>query len=383
VGSHGDHAQGYHLENGRLLVVRVAISHIAGLTTVFVRAITGRLGESVAELERVNQRMHNKVMIVDNRATFIGGRNIGDEYMGLNASFNFHDIDVLGIGPVARQASAVFDSYWNSEWVMPVSALQLQITPEEQSGGRRQLMKNLEEAESLAQSSLSPRSWSNELAELQQRLYIGTSRVESDLPRGAVIDHVMLDHIHDLMAAARRELLIVNAYIIPTDQGIDRLREFDDRGVKVRILTNSLASHDVPAVNSHYKRWRKPILAAGADLYELRHDGQMRQQVADTAPTRSRFMGLHSKAMVVDRSSVFIGSMNYDPRSALFNTEMGVFIESTGLGAALETRLSLSSTSSARNPFTSKFSLSIRRQREIPFMQWNYSRRQPRIIVNP
>jgi len=299
------------------------------------RAITGRLGESVAELERVNQRMHNKVMIVDNRATIIGGRNIGDEYMGLNPSFNFHDLDVLGIGPVARQASTVFDAYWNSEWVMPVSALQLQITPGEQSEGRRLLMNNLDEATSLAQFSLLPRTWSNELAELQQRLHFGTSRVESDLPRGPDIDHVMLNHIHDSMAAAKRELLIVNAYIIPTDQGIDRLRELEDRGVHVSILTNSLASHDVPAVNSHYKNWRKPILAAGADLYELRHDGQMRQQVADTAPTRARFMGLHSKAMVVDRSSVFIGSMNYDPRSALFNTEMGVFIESDGLGTAL------------------------------------------------
>jgi putative cardiolipin synthase len=105
--------------------------------------------------------------------------------------------------------------------------------------------------------------------------------------------------------------------------------------VDIRILTNSLASHDVPAVNSHYKRWRKPILEAGAELYEMRHEAAIQPLVSDTPPTHAKFMGLHSKAMVVDRNQVYIGSMNYDPRSAQSNAEMGVFVESPALAEAL------------------------------------------------
>ena len=138
-----------------------------------------------------------------------------------------------------------------------------------------------------------------------------------------------------LLGTTQRELLIVNAYIIPAERGIEALRRLKQRGVTMKILTNSLASHDVPAVNSHYKQWRKPILEAGAELYEIRHDAAIQQLVSDTLPTRAKFMGLHSKAMVVDRERVYIGSMNFDPRSAIYNTEMGVFIESRGLAEAL------------------------------------------------
>jgi putative cardiolipin synthase len=97
------------------------------------RNIAGRVGESAVGFKRVNQRMHNKALIIDNRAVILGGRNVGDEYMGLNATFNFHDLDVLGIGPIARQSSEVFDSYWNSSWVMPVSALGFSMTADGRS----------------------------------------------------------------------------------------------------------------------------------------------------------------------------------------------------------------------------------------------------------
>jgi putative cardiolipin synthase len=111
--------------------------------------------------------------------------------------------------------------------------------------------------------------------------------------------------------------------------------ELNGRGVKVRILTNSLASHDVPAVNSHYKAWRKPILRSGAELYEIRPDAAVKPRIADTAPTQSKFMGLHTKAIVIDRTRVFIGSMNLDPRSAEINSEMGVVVDSPDLARAL------------------------------------------------
>jgi len=299
------------------------------------RDLGGRLGESASQFERVNQRMHNKSMIVDNRAVIIGGRNIGDEYMGLHAEFNFHDLDVLGIGPVARQASEVFDEYWNSEWVMPVSALNLSATDSEQDEAYAQLLHHLNGARSIANFALEPQAWSAELAALQERLHAGTSEVVSDYPAGNIIEHVMLQRQQEMILSAQEELLIVNAYIIPAQRGMSLLRELDGRGVDANILTNSLASHDVPAVNSHYKQWRKPILETGAKLYEMRHDAAIQPLVADTPPTHAKFMGLHSKAMAVDGKRVYIGSMNFDPRSASINTEMGAFIESPGLAKAL------------------------------------------------
>jgi putative cardiolipin synthase len=299
------------------------------------RNIAARVSEGAKKFEQLNQRMHNKALIVDNRAVILGGRNVGDEYMGLSSEFNFHDIDVLGVGPVARQTSVIFDQYWNSNWVMPVSALRMEISADELAAGAEALKSSLTDDPSLENFPLEPQSWLDALEALPASLHLGTSRVESDLPGADGIEQVMLEELRSLMRAAQSELSIVNAYIIPTDTGIAILNDLASQEVEVSILTNSLASHDVPAVNSHYKRWRKPILESGASLYELRHDAKIQASVSDTPPTRAKFIGLHSKAMVIDREYVYIGSMNFDPRSALYNTEMGAFIRSNGLGEEL------------------------------------------------
>jgi cardiolipin synthase C len=299
------------------------------------REIASRAGEMVTDLQRLNQRMHNKAMIVDNQAVILGGRNIGENYFGLSTEFNFHDLDVLGLGPVARQTSAIFDSYWNSPWVMPVSALDLPVSEAEQAEARAALLNRLIDTPSLAGFPLAPQSWSKEIAALRREWHRGTSQVFSDRPEPQTIDHVMLEKIHAMLSSAEREVRIVNAYIIPAERGIEALRSLNDRGVTIKILTNSLASHDVPAVNSHYKPLRQAILEAGADLFEIRHDAAIQPLVVDTPPTHAKFMGLHAKGMVVDGERVYIGSMNYDPRSAEINTEMGVFIDSPGLAEAL------------------------------------------------
>ncbi len=133
----------------------------------------------------------------------------------------------------------------------------------------------------------------------------------------------------------RREVLVTNAYIIPDEKTVGEIAGLVRGGVRFRVLTNSLASHDVPAVNSHYKAWRKPLLAAGVELHEMRHDAAVQSTLADTAPVKAGFMGLHVKAMVIDRERVFIGSMNLDPRSTGLNSEMGVVVESAGLAREL------------------------------------------------
>jgi putative cardiolipin synthase len=298
------------------------------------RTLAGRVGESVSEMGRVNQRMHNKALVVDNQAVILGGRNIGDEYLGLNPEFNFHDLDVVGIGPVARQTSVVFDLFWNSEWVMPASAFGLP-TPADGAAARERLFRELEATTALQKIPVPPGSWSAELAALTGRLRIGTSNVATDRPEPGTIRQDMLGVINALVESTTRELHVINAYIIPDDPVIERLRRLQGNGVTMTIVTNSLASHDVPAVNSHYKKWRKPLLDAGVQLHEMRHDAAIQAEIADTAPTRAKFMGLHAKGMVVDRERVWIGSMNFDPRSAGINTEMGVTIECKSLAEDL------------------------------------------------
>ncbi len=261
----------------------------------------------------------------------LGGRNLGDEYLGLNPVFNFHDLDVIGIGPVARQASEVFDLFWNSEWVMPAAALGLPPPQADSEAARAQLAQQLDEVPALARFPIPVQSWSAELASLGGRLHMGTSRVSTDRPEPGGIRQDMVGLVSELTRSATRELLIINAYIIPNERSIEMLQAHKAHGATVKVITNSFASHDVPAVNGHYKKWRKPIVEAGVELHEIRHDATVRSDVADTPPTRAEFMGLHSKGMVIDRERAWIGSMKFDPRSADINTEMGVVIESRSL----------------------------------------------------
>jgi putative cardiolipin synthase len=166
---------------------------------------------------------------------------------------------------------------------------------------------------------------------LPAALQPGQSRVVADRPGAEAVKHWMPQAIRTLIGTAKRELLIANAYIIPDQDMIDLLHTLTARGVAVRILTNSLATTDVPAVNSHYKLWRRDLIQAGVELHELRPDAALKAADADTPPTSSAFVGLHAKAIVLDRERVFVGSMNLDPRSAEVNSEMGVVVESPGL----------------------------------------------------
>jgi putative cardiolipin synthase len=284
--------------------------------------------------------MHNKQMIADNRAAIIGGRNLGDEYFGLNPDFNFYDLDVLGIGPVARQASTVFDRYWNSDWVRAIPKPDGEAAAPADDELSAAAMTGLMQNPSLVALGAGRTDWTPEIARLPALLAPGRSEVHTDSPvRDATTRNHMPDAIRTLMRSAKRELLITNAYIIPDDNFMADLRELAGRGVRIRILTNSLSSHDVPAVNSHYGPTRGALLAAGAELFELRADAAMRSEIVDLPPLTAGFVGLHTKAMVIDRERAFVGSMNLDPRSEVINSEMGVIIASPQLAANLAQRM--------------------------------------------
>ncbi len=300
------------------------------------RSLFSRGGEMVAEMERLNTRMHDKLLIADGRAAIIGGRNIGDHYFGLNKSYNFHDLDVLAIGEMARQSNGMFDQFWNSEWVASAENLTTEPDPQRAAEVWTKLQQKNRAAEELSSFPVEPRDWSGELAELEPQLHPGTSQVIYDEVSAAGVSQSMIGKMFAIFDQAQHELLITNAYIIPGERGIEFLRELNARGVDVRILTNSLASHDVPAVNSHYEPWRDDILDTGTRLYELRADAVI-QSIVDIPPVAAKFVGLHTKASVADGRLSFIGSMNLDPRSGAINTEMGAVIDSEGLGAALRT----------------------------------------------
>lgn len=296
--------------------------------------LAARGGEMIAEMERLNSRMHDKMIIVDGRAVVIGGRNIGDHYFGLSSAYNFHDLDLLGFGAIAQQANDMFDHFWNSDWVLSAQYLPGEPDPEYAAEAWATIQLKNRGAEELKSIGVEVRDWSAELDAIQAKLHIGTSEVAYDEATGEALTQNMTGVMRSFMNQAEQELLITNAYVIPAQRGIDWMQEFQDRGVDVRILTNSLASHDVPAVNSHYKKWRDDLINAGVELFEFRADPAI-VDIVDIPPVEGEFVGLHTKAAVVDRRWVFVGSMNLDPRSANINSEMGAFVDSPSLAEEL------------------------------------------------
>ncbi len=319
-----------------------ALANIQALPNVEVRLFNpwgnrdlgGRAGEMIAEMERLNTRMHDKLIIVDGHAVILGGRNIGDHYFGLSHDYNFRDLDVLAIGPLAADANGMFDEFWNSEWVVTAAHLTTQPDPETATEAWERIRKRTREAPELSEFPREPVDWTSEFLELLTRLHPGTAELVYDSAGSGEIDQSMIGEMFQLFESAQDELIITNAYIIPGQPALDFIQSLTDRGVHVMILTNSLASHDVPAVNSHYEPWRDDFVSAGVELFEMRHDAAIRSEI-DVPPVSAKFSGLHTKAAVIDISKTFIGSMNLDPRSASINTEMGATIYSAGLAREL------------------------------------------------
>jgi putative cardiolipin synthase len=306
------------------------------------RGLAGRAVEFVTDFSRLNQRMHNKAIIADNRAVIVGGRNLGNEYMGLSSEFNFRDVDVLGVGPAARQVSGVFDRYWNSEWVLPQKSLEGSGTLETLAAERKTLAAQVAAVAptTLQRFPVEPEDWTARLEALAAELHAGTSRAVTDSPDQGTLNHTMTETVRRLWSSADREVLVANPYIIPDELNFKRTADELKPNVRFVMLTNSLGSTDAAGVHVHYAEWRPRLVAGGVELYEVKHDATVRSLVADTAPVISGFLGLHAKVIVIDRKKVLIGSMNLDPRSRATNTEMGLVIDceplAEQLGAALD-----------------------------------------------
>jgi putative cardiolipin synthase len=314
---------------------------------------TWRVGDFVGDFGRVNRRMHNKSFTVDNQVAVVGGRNIGDEYLGANPRMAFTDLDVMAIGPVVNEVSAAFDRYWNSASAYPAgsllpppTALELaQIRAKwERRRGDAMAVNYLEAVRTLA---LMPQMKAGTLP-----LHWGPARVLSDDPSKVLqpLDRTDLQIQPMLMEAfgmPQRELLLVSPYFVPGARGAGMLADMARSGIRVSVLTNSLAATDVPSAYAGYARYRVQLLRAGVHLYELKTAAQpLDRRDGEDVRAPGGIMGsgsggssssasLHAKTFAMDRSRIFVGSFNLDPRSARLNTEMGVVMESPPLATQL------------------------------------------------
>src|SRR6266850_1170698 len=273
-----------------------------------------RLGELVTDFSRLNRRMHNKSFTADNQATIVGGRNVGDEYFGAESAVEFSDLDVLAVGAVVPEVSASFDAYWNSRSAYPVAALIPAAAPQA--------------------AELVRAAWAklNESAQAARYVSDDPSKIVNPPERS---DLHLLPRLVAALGAPDAELDLVSPYFVPTADGTAALRALAGRGVKVRVLTNSLAATDVAPVHAGYAKYRERLLRGGVRLYELKPTARPER---DDRPGGSD-ASLHAKTFAIDRSRIFVGSFNFDPRSARLNTEMGVVVESPRLAARLSSAL--------------------------------------------
>ena len=303
-----------------------------------------RIWQYVTGFGRQTRRAHNKSYTVDNIATIIGGRNIGDEYFERDPKLAFQDLDVLAIGPVAQAVSNSFDQYWNHELSYPIATLlgDRKPTLEEYREARQQYRQRLSEIE---ESDYLERLRNSDLA---RQLRSGSlhfdwalGQVFADPPdkllhETSKAEYRMMRELLPYLESTRRELIVLSPYFVPGKEGVAFFRRLREKGVRVRILTNSLASTDVSIVHAGYIRYRKALLRMGVELWELNHrtTREERKAMSEGYVGKSK-SSLHAKAFVADRETVFIGSLNFDPRSVIQNTEIGVVFRSPVLGGRI------------------------------------------------
>ncbi|MGO4577317.1 phospholipase D family protein [Cupriavidus sp. 2TAF22] len=344
----------------RNIEVRMFNPFPAGRFSKFTRMLS-----SAGDIRRINRRMHNKAFIADNALAMTGGRNIGNAYFLRAPDANFVDLDVIAAGPAVRRLSAAFDSYWNSPLAVPVEELasseELAAASQPSTGTgaaaasgagsaagaarpEQALVDEETERKRFEAQGMTPPGRIDARASFLGRQLAGGGKlplewaaasVMVDTPNKASPDQApegtdtMVEELGRMLSDARQEIILISPYFVPGDAGVAWMAKLVRQGVKVRVLTNSLAATDAPIVHVGYKRYREPMLRAGVELHELKaHPGRPQKAVGDFSSSQA---SLHVKAAVADRSNLFVGSMNFDPRSASQNTETGLIIHSPRL----------------------------------------------------
>ena len=289
-----------------------------------------------------NRRMHNKSFTVDNQVSIVGGRNIADEYFELLTDTEFVDFDMLAVGPVAAEVSIMFDRFWNHELAVPMEAFETNKKLPDLATARA----NVDKAAVEASQSIYGRALNSELmrniAEDRVALFPAESRVVTDDPDkllNKVSDDqkILVTALAESIDKAESEVVFITPYFIPGKNGVEFWRSITNKGVRVIIITNSLATNNHVPVHSAYARYRRDMIAAGVELYEVRVDASKTTEADAKAAYDS--LTLHTKAAFIDRRYTFVGSLNLDPRSIDINTEAGVFIDNADLADGIADRL--------------------------------------------
>ncbi|MEE4237201.1 MAG: phospholipase D family protein [Anderseniella sp.] len=290
---------------------------------------------------RVNRRMHNKSFTADNQVTIVGGRNVGNEYFGAGEGVLFADLDVIAVGPVVREVSTAFDEYWNSPSAYPAASLvgspgvnaaaalqdkfkQVHADPEART--YIQALLDTPQVRDMLKGHL-PLEWAD------TRLLIDDPA--KTLDTSGRTDILLLTGLLDSIGGPERSFDLVSPYFVPGQKSTAALSALAEHGVKVRVLTNSLAATDVGVVHAGYARRRPSLLRAGVRLYELKPSRETEAPEAMSKFAGSSAASLHAKTFAVDGRRLFVGSFNFDPRSARLNTEMGLLIDSPALAGRL------------------------------------------------
>lgn len=292
--------------------------------------------QAARKLKTITRRMHNKAYIVDNHSMVIGGRNIADEYFDGDGKVSYNDLDALTWGPVVQDISTTFDAYWNNDLAYPLHAFTKQKidTPKSKAVRQNLLTKMKNSSTSLYSKALMESQFAKNLRNRTGKIYSGSTKVIADDPLKLVssrkqTDLFLWDQVKDEFSKAEKEVFIITPYFVPTKEGVEEILALRKKGVKVKVFTNSGHTNNHSAVHAKYVKYRIPLLKAGVEIFEVRSDvsrGNIINQLED------RHVGkegtLHTKAFIVDRKQTFIGSMNFDPRSVIENTEQGVIFNS-------------------------------------------------------
>jgi putative cardiolipin synthase len=297
----------------------------------------------LTDFSRVNRRMHNKSLTADGSITIVGGRNVGDEYFGAGEGVGFIDLDVIAGGAVVGEVETAFDAYWACESSYPLPGLLPAATPadvQQLAGLGAQLAKDPAAQRYLA--AVRDTTVIRDLLARRLEVEWAPTRLLVDDPakgldRAPKAELLLGRLLSAFGGTAKREIVIISPYFVPGRSGVESLTGFAERGMKVRILTNSLEATDVPAVHSGYAKYRKALLQAGIELYETRRRAGLPEPTVSEAAKGSSGSSLHAKTFGVDRERLFVGSFNFDPRSAALNTELGFVIDSPTLARALFT----------------------------------------------
>jgi len=305
------------------------------------RARWARFLEYALHFRRATRRMHNKLFIVDNEFTILGGRNVGNDYFNVRANSVFRDFDVLIAGPTTTQASAAFDQYWNSPWSVPAVALSgLPRTAADLERLRHKLKARVKNTERFGEEYAEGHDrYVKDLADDGKTLVWAHGEIVTDPPQ-KIADNSretrpVAERLDQELSRAKREILIEAAYFVPSESEIETFRRLHARGVNIGLVTSALQTTDVSMVYCAYQKYRRDLVAAGVDLYEYKVHPPQERREHTWYRLRPSYSALHSKVLVFDNATTWIGSFNLDPRSHDLNTEVAVVVDSPELSAKL------------------------------------------------